>query len=85
MPFFFTGLRIAITYSIVVAIFAEYAGATSGLGIYIQQLTNVYRTDLVFAAIIVTTALTIILFAATYALERIMIPWYRRSRSPHQR
>ena len=85
MPFFFTGLRIAITYSIVVAIFAEYAGATSGLGIYIQQLTNVYRTDLVFAAIIVTTGVTIVLFAATYALERLMIPWYRRSRGSQPR
>jgi ABC-type nitrate/sulfonate/bicarbonate transport system permease component len=80
LPFFFAGLRIAITYSVVVAIFAEYAGATSGLGVYIEQETHVFRTDLVFAAVAVTTVLTIALFAATYVLERLMIPWYRISR-----
>jgi ABC-type nitrate/sulfonate/bicarbonate transport system permease component len=80
MPFFFAGLRIAITYSIVVAIFAEYAGATSGLGIYIEEETHVFRTDLVFAAVLVTTLITVGLFAATYLLERLMIPWYRMSR-----
>jgi ABC-type nitrate/sulfonate/bicarbonate transport system permease component len=85
MPFFFAGLRIAITYSVVVAIFAEYAGAYSGLGVYLQTVTNVYRTDLVFAVVLVTTLLTIVLFAATYLLERIMIPWYRLSRQADRR
>jgi ABC-type nitrate/sulfonate/bicarbonate transport system permease component len=81
MPFFFAGLRIAITYSIVVAIFAEYAGASSGLGVFIEQETHVFRTDLVFAAVVVTTLLTVALFAATYLIERLVIPWYRMSRS----
>ena len=85
MPFFFAGLRIAITYSVVVAIFAEYAGATAGLGIYIEEETHVFRTDLVFAAVLVTTLVTIGLFAATYLLERIMIPWYRISRQTTRR
>lgn len=85
MPFFFAGLRIAITYSVVVAIFAEYAGATAGLGVYIQEETHVFRTDLVFAAVLVTTLITVGLFAATYLLERIMIPWYRMSRQTVRR
>jgi len=85
MPFFFAGLRIAITYSVVVAIFAEYAGATAGLGVYIEEETHVFRTDLVFAAVLVTTLVTVGLFAATYALERIMIPWYRISRQTTRR
>lgn len=85
MPFFFAGLRIAITYAIVVAIFAEYAGATAGLGVYIQEETHVFRTDLVFAAVVVTTILTVALFAATYLLERATIPWYRLSRRTSRR
>jgi ABC-type nitrate/sulfonate/bicarbonate transport system permease component len=80
LPFFFAGLRIAITYAVVAAIFAEYAGATSGLGIYMQNAKNSFRTDLVLAAVLVTTLLTLTLFALTYALERIAIPWYRLSR-----
>ena len=80
LPFFFAGLRIAITYAVVAAIFAEYAGASAGLGIYMQNAKNSFRTDLVLAAVLVTTLLTLTLFALTYALERLAIPWYRLSR-----
>jgi ABC-type nitrate/sulfonate/bicarbonate transport system permease component len=80
LPFFFAGLRIAITYAVVAAIFAEYAGASEGLGIYMENAKNSFRTDLVLAAVLVTALLTLALFALTYALERIAIPWYRLSR-----
>jgi ABC-type nitrate/sulfonate/bicarbonate transport system permease component len=80
LPFFFAGLRIAITYAVVAAIFAEYAGASEGLGIYMQNAAHSFRTDLVLAAVLVTALLTLSLFALTYALERIAIPWYRLSR-----
>lgn len=80
LPFFFAGLRIAITYAVVAAIFAEYAGASAGLGIYMENAKNSFRTDLVLAAVLVTSALTLALFALTYAVERIAIPWYRLSR-----
>lgn len=80
LPFFFAGLRIAITYAVVAAIFAEYAGASEGLGIYMQNAKNSFRTDLVFAAVFVSALLTFALFALTYAVERLAIPWYRLSR-----
>jgi ABC-type nitrate/sulfonate/bicarbonate transport system permease component len=80
LPFFFAGLRIAITYAVVAAIFAEYAGATEGLGIYMQNAKNSFRIDLVLAAVLVSALLTLVLFALTYAVERVTIPWYRLSR-----
>jgi ABC-type nitrate/sulfonate/bicarbonate transport system permease component len=80
LPFFFAGLRIAITYAVVAAIFAEYAGAVSGLGIYMQNAKNSFRIDLVLAAVGVSAALTLVLFGLTYALERLLIPWARRAR-----
>jgi ABC-type nitrate/sulfonate/bicarbonate transport system permease component len=80
LPFFFAGLRIAITYAVVAAIFAEYAGASEGLGIYMQNATNSFRTDLVLATVLVSALLTLCLFSLTYVLERIAIPWYRLSR-----
>jgi ABC-type nitrate/sulfonate/bicarbonate transport system permease component len=85
LPFFFAGLRIAITYAVVAAIFAEYAGASAGLGIYMENAKNSFRTDLVLAAVLVTSALTLALFALTYAAERIAIPWYRLSRQGSRR
>ena len=80
LPFFFAGLRIAITYAVVAAIFAEYAGASEGLGIYMQNAKNSFRTDLVLATVLVSALLTLCLFSLTYVLERIAIPWYRLSR-----
>jgi ABC-type nitrate/sulfonate/bicarbonate transport system permease component len=80
LPFFFAGLRIAITYAVVAAIFAEYAGASEGLGIYMENAKNSFRTDLVLAAVLVSAVLTLALFALTYLVERLAIPWYRLSR-----
>jgi ABC-type nitrate/sulfonate/bicarbonate transport system permease component len=75
LPYFMAGLRIAITYSVVSAIFAEYAGAEAGLGVYMQFAKNNYRTDLVRAAVFVTAALTLVLFALSYLIERLALPW----------
>lgn len=80
MPYFFAGLRIAITYAVVGAIFAEYVGATSGLGIFMSEQANQFRTDLVYAAVAVTAAVSLGLFALTYVVQRLTIPWYHLSR-----
>jgi ABC-type nitrate/sulfonate/bicarbonate transport system permease component len=80
LPQFFAGLRIAITYAVVGAVFAEYVGAETGLGIYLQEQKNAARTDLVLAAVAVIAALSLLLFAATYLLQQLVIPWYRLSR-----
>jgi ABC-type nitrate/sulfonate/bicarbonate transport system permease component len=76
MPSFFSGLRIAATYSVVGAIFGEYVGAEQGLGIYMQRATNSFATAQVFAAIVVTAALSLALFGLVSLLERLALPWY---------
>jgi ABC-type nitrate/sulfonate/bicarbonate transport system permease component len=78
LPSFFTALRIGITYAVTGAIFAEYAGATAGLGIYMSLQKNSFRTDLVLAAVVVTAVLSVALFALTYAVQRLVVPWHRR-------
>jgi NitT/TauT family transport system permease protein len=78
MPRFFTALRIGITYAVTGAIFAEYVGATAGLGIFMSLQKNSFRTDLVLAAVLVTALLSVTLFLLTYAVERLVIPWWRR-------
>ena len=75
LPRFFTALRIGITYAVTGAIFAEYVGATTGLGIFMNLQKNSFRTDLVLAAVVVTAVLSLALFALTYAVERLVIPW----------
>ena len=75
LPQFFTGLKVSITFAFVSAIFAEYVGATEGLGYYMSVASQYGNTDLVFGAVIVTGVLTLILFGLVAALERMVIRW----------
>ncbi|HEY4202111.1 MAG TPA: ABC transporter permease [Devosiaceae bacterium] len=77
LPYFFAGLRISITYAVVGAIFAEYAGAAKGLGIYILNAKNNFRPDLVLAAVLVSATLTLVLFGLTVWVQRLAMPWAR--------
>jgi ABC-type nitrate/sulfonate/bicarbonate transport system permease component len=81
LPGFFTGLRISATYGVVAAVIGEYVGATDGLGIWMQLSQRTFRTDLVFAAIVLTAALSVGLYAIVVAAERLTIPWWRASRA----
>ncbi|MDV7245846.1 MULTISPECIES: ABC transporter permease [Rhodococcus] len=81
IPRFFTALRIGITYAVVGAVFAEYVGATSGLGIYMATQKNSFRTDLVLAAVLVTAVISVSLYLLTFAVERAVAPWIAAERS----
>jgi len=76
LPSFFSGLRIAATYAVVGAIFSEYIGAFTGLGVFLQDAQHSFRTDLVFGVVVVTALLSIALFLAVHLVERLCIPWY---------
>jgi ABC-type nitrate/sulfonate/bicarbonate transport system permease component len=76
MPSFFSGLRIAATYSVTGAIFGEYVGAYQGLGIYMETAAHSFAIVLVFAAILVTAVLSLLLFGLVALIERIALPWY---------
>ena len=84
LPSFFTGLRMAVTYSIVAATIGEWVGGSSGLGLYLLRSKNALATDQVFAAMLVTTLLSIALFVIVYVIERVALPWYYSSRREEQ-
>ncbi|MGE0057993.1 MAG: ABC transporter permease [Dehalococcoidia bacterium] len=75
LPYLFTGLRIAVTYAVVGAVFAEWSGAEKGLGIYVQLMRNSFRTDLVLAALFVIAALSLGLFLLVGLIERLVVRW----------
>lgn len=68
---FLAGLRISATYAVVATIFAEYAGARQGLGIYILSAKNNFRADLVLAAVVVSAGLTLALLGLLRGLDRL--------------
>ncbi len=75
MPYFFAGLRISITYAVVAAIFAEYVGARAGLGIVILNAKNSFRPDLVLAAVVISSAVTLVLFGVTALAQHVVLRW----------
>ena len=77
LPSIFSGVKIAVTYSVIGAVLAEWIGASAGLGVYIARSLRAFRTDQVFVAALVTSLLTIGLFALVALIERLIIPWKR--------
>jgi len=75
LPYLFTGLRIAVTYAMVGAVFAEWSGAREGLGIYVLLMKNSFRTDLVFAAVFLIAAWSLALVFLVNAIEKIVVRW----------
>lgn len=74
---FFSGLRIAATYSIMGAIIGEWLGGGKGLGIYMIRAKNSYALDKVFAVIIIIVMLSMALFGLLYLLQYYFTPWSR--------
>lgn len=77
LPALFSGLKIAVTYSVIGAVIAEWLGANSGLGVYISRSLRAFRTDQVFVGALVTSAITIVLFLFVLLLERRLTYWKR--------
>jgi NitT/TauT family transport system permease protein len=79
LPYFLSGLKVAITLSVIGAVIGEFVGADKGLGYLVISATSQFRTDVAFAAMAILSALGIGLFAIIASLEKVLIPWYGRS------
>jgi ABC-type nitrate/sulfonate/bicarbonate transport system permease component len=75
LPLFFSGLKVAATYSVMGAVIGEWMGAGSGIGVYMMRAYNSFAYANVFASIVVTVLLSLTIFAAAAAVERICISW----------
>lgn len=80
LPSFFSGLRIAATYSVTAAIVGEYVGGYQGLGIYMQTAAHSYAVTLVFVTIVITSLLSILFFGSASVIERFCIPWHEKKK-----
>lgn len=81
MPFFFSGLKIAGTYSVMGAVIGEWLGASKGLGILLTRSSQSFLTERVFATIIVIVLLSLIIFAIIEILGRITLSWHYKQQS----
>lgn len=73
MPSFFSGLKIASSYSIIGAVVAEWLGGNAGLGVYMTRVRKSYSFDKMFAVIVIIALLSFLLIKAVGGLEKIFI------------
>jgi ABC-type nitrate/sulfonate/bicarbonate transport system permease component len=75
LPAFFSGFKIAASYSIIGAVVAEWLGGDAGLGVYMIRVRRSYSFDKMFAVIILVSALSLILIKVVSLIEKTVIPW----------
>ena len=83
LPSVFTGTKIAVIVAVIGAVFAEQAGANSGLGYLFEQSIPQLLTARAYAAVVVLSVFAIVLFALLTLAERLTLPWaYRPTGDP---
>jgi putative hydroxymethylpyrimidine transport system permease protein len=75
LPSVFTGAKIAVAVAVIGAVFAEWAGASSGLGYLFEQSIPQLLTARAYATVVILSAFAIALFGLLTLAERLALPW----------
>ena len=75
LPFFFTGLKVALPRAVSATIVGEFLVASEGVGHYIEHSRQVSDTVGVFAGIVIAMALVLAINAVVNVVERRALGW----------
>jgi len=75
LPFTFSGAKIGVTFAPIAAVFGEWAGANSGLGVLIREDNAHLATDRMFAAAFLLAAIAVALYGLVAIVERRVVTW----------
>ncbi len=75
IPYIFSGLKVAITLSIIGAVVAEFVAAEQGLGYFVQFSTSYFKIPQAFAALFFLAAVSLILFKLVQWIQKIGFAW----------
>ncbi len=78
LPAALSGAKIAVAVAVIGAVFAEYAGSSSGLGHLMLQAIPQLETARAYAAVVLLAAFAVALFSALALAERRLVPWANR-------
>lgn len=80
LPFLFSGIKIAITVSVIGAVIGEWVGSSEGLGYLAIRSKSQFLSERVYATVVLLSVMGIALFLAAGLLERMMLPWHHHQR-----
>ena len=75
IPYFFSGLKISASYSVVGAVISEWLGGFEGLGVYMTRVKKAYAFDKMFAVIFLIVIISLLLMALVNLLRNLCMPW----------
>lgn len=75
LPFFYSGLKVAVTLSVIGAAIGEWLGAQAGLGYFSRRMMTQFDGAGVFAPIVLLALVGIILFLFVTIIEKISFKW----------
>jgi ABC-type nitrate/sulfonate/bicarbonate transport system permease component len=75
LPYIIVGLRLAIGRAVLGVVVSEFFGSSAGLGVVMVQAASQYHVDVVFAGIVVFTALSLAMTSLVKLLERRLARW----------
>ncbi len=78
LPYLLSGAKVAAAISVIGAVFGEWSGADEGLGHLILIAQGQLQTARVFAAVVVLSAMALLLFGAIALVERRFAWWSPR-------
>jgi NitT/TauT family transport system permease protein len=79
MPYFFSSLKVAITFAVIGAVVAEFIGSDKGLGYLILSSSGAMNTAAMFSVLVILSLVGIFCFYAVVWAERLLCPWYLTS------
>ncbi|MFD2116895.1 ABC transporter permease [Paenibacillus yanchengensis] len=71
----FSGLKIAVTYSVLSAVVAEWLAPKKGLGSFLLISSRNFKPERVFAAVIIIIMISLLLFGTIALAERYFVRW----------
>lgn len=75
LSYFYSGLKISVSYAFVGSVVAEWLGGFEGLGVYMIRAKNAFSYQNMFAAIVVISVVSLLLLGAVSLIERYTTPW----------
>ena len=80
LPYLFSGIKIAVTVSVIGAVIGEWVGSSEGLGYLAIRSKSQFLAERVYATVVLLSLMGVTLFLIAGGLERVLLPWHHHEK-----
>jgi ABC-type nitrate/sulfonate/bicarbonate transport system permease component len=78
LPYFFSGLKISVTWMVMAAVISEWLGGNKGIGVYMLRSKQAFALDNVFASVVLVVFLSLLFIGILNLFTARLVHWNRR-------